>query len=151
MREILTILAIVLIVILTAALAVPYFIDWNAERSLVEAQLSNLTGAEVKIRGGIDLKILPTPYLQLADVELTAPGSGTDVKVAELHLEIALAALLRGEVDFVEAQFVAPNVQVTLDERRVTLMAAAAWLYGSDAFRAHLCQRRQPYASTIQT
>jgi hypothetical protein len=114
LREILTILAIVLIVILTAALAVPYFIDWNAERSLVEAQLSNLTGAEVKIRGGIDLKILPTPYLQLGDVELAAPGSGTDVKVSELHLEIALAALLRGEVDFVEARFVAPNVKLRL-------------------------------------
>ncbi len=114
MREILTVLAVVLIVILTAALTVPYFIDWNAERSLVEAQLSNLTGAEVKIRGGIDLKILPTPYLQLADVELIAPDSGTDVKVAELHLEIALAALLRGEVDFVEARFVAPKIQLRL-------------------------------------
>ena len=109
MREILTILAIVLIVILTAALAVPYFIDWDAERSLVEAQLSNLTGAAVKIRGGIDLKLLPTPYLQLADVELAAPASGTDVKVAELHLELAPTALLRGEVDFVEARFVAPQ------------------------------------------
>ncbi|WP_297295814.1 AsmA family protein [uncultured Methylovirgula sp.] len=114
MREILTILAIVLIVILTAALAVPYFIDWDAERSLVEAQLSNLTGAAVKIRGGIDLKLLPTPYLQLADVELAAPASGTDVKVAELHLELAPTALLRGEVDFVEARFVAPQIKLRL-------------------------------------
>ncbi|MDR3407453.1 MAG: AsmA family protein, partial [Methylovirgula sp.] len=115
MREILTILAIILIIFLTAALAVPYFIDWNAERHLVEAQLSNLTGAEVKIRGGIDLKILPTPYLQLADVELAVPARGTDVKAAELHLEIALTALMRGEVDFVEARFVDPHVRLRVE------------------------------------
>ncbi|MGP8232185.1 MAG: AsmA family protein [Methylovirgula sp.] len=121
MREILTILAIILIIILTAALAVPYFIDWNAERHFVEAQLSNLTGAEVKIRGGIDLKILPTPYLQLEEVELSVPARGTDVNVAELHLEIALMALTRGEVDFVEAQFVDPHVRLRLENEALPL------------------------------
>jgi hypothetical protein len=121
LREILTILAIILIIFLTAALAVPYFIDWSAERHLVEAQLSNLTGAEVKIRGGIDLKILPTPYLELEDVELAVPARGTDVKAAELHLEIALTSLMRGEVDFVEARFVDPRVRLRLESAALPL------------------------------
>jgi hypothetical protein len=121
LREILTILAIVLIVFLTAVLAVPYLINWNAQRHLVEAQLSNLTGASVKIRGGIDLKILPTPYLQLSDVELSAPSSGTDVKVAALRLEIALPSLMRGDVDFVEARFVEPQVRLRLQNGSLPL------------------------------
>jgi hypothetical protein len=134
LREILTLLAIILIIVLTAALAVPYFIDWNAERPVVEAQLSNLTGAEVKIRGGIDLKILPTPYLQLEHVELAAPAHGMDVKVAELHLEIALPALMRGEVDFVEARFVEPQMHLRLENAAVPLWRPTPGFIGQMRF-----------------
>ncbi len=128
MRDILTVLAILLVVILTAALAVPYFVDWNAERSLVEAQLSNLLGQTVKIRGGIDLKLLPTPYLQLADVEVADPAAGTDIRAAELHLEIALTALMRGEVDFVEARLVRPRLRLRIENGSLPLPAPARGL-----------------------
>jgi hypothetical protein len=125
LRDILTVLAILLVIVLTAALAVPYFVDWDAERGLVEAQLSNLLGQTVKIRGGIDLKLLPTPYLQLADVEVADPAAGTDVRAAELHLEIALTALMRGEVDFVEARLVRPQLRLRIENGSLPLPAPA--------------------------
>jgi hypothetical protein len=121
LRESLTVLAILVIIVLSAALAVPYFVDWNAERSLVEAQLSDLLGRQVVIRGGIDLKVLPTPYLQLADVEVSDPAAGIDVRAAELHLEIALTALMRGEVDFVEARLVRPQVHLRFQNESLPL------------------------------
>lgn len=129
-RDFLTILALILVVVLSAALAVPYLVDWNAERSLVEAQLSNLLGQQVKIRGGIDLKLLPTPYLQLADVEVADPAAGTDIRAAELHLEIALAALMRGEVDFVEARLVRPQLRLRIDNESLRLPVLAHDLSG---------------------
>jgi hypothetical protein len=122
-RDILTVLAVILVIILSAALAVPYFVDWDAERNLVETQLSNLLGQQVKIRGGIDLKLLPTPYLQLADVEVADPAAGTDIRAAELHLEIALTALMRGEVDFVEARLVRPQLRLRIENESVRLPA----------------------------
>ncbi len=125
LRESLTVLAILLIIVLSAALAVPYFVDWNAERSLVEAQLSDLIGQQVKIRGGIDLKLLPTPYLQLADVEVADPAAGADIRASELHLEIALTALMRGEVDFVEARLVRPQIKLRLEDDKVPLHLSA--------------------------
>jgi hypothetical protein len=129
-RDILTVLAVILVIILSAALAVPYFVDWNAERSLVETQLSNLLGQQVKIRGGIDLKLLPTPYLQLADVEVADPAAGTDIRAAELHLEIALTALMRGEVDFVQARLVRPQLRLRIENESVRLPAPPRALSG---------------------
>jgi AsmA family len=122
-RDILTVLAVILVIVLSAALAVPYFVDWDAERSLVETQLSNLLGQQVKIRGGIDLKLLPTPYLQLADVEVVDPAAGTDIRAAELHLEIALTALMRGDVDFVEARLVRPQLRLRIENESLRLPA----------------------------
>jgi hypothetical protein len=121
LRDILTILAILLVLILTAALAVPYLVDWTAERGLIEAQLSDLVGQQVKIRGDIDLKLLPTPYLQLADVEVADPAAGSDIRADELHLEIALPPLMRGEVDFVEALLVRPQLRLRIKDDAVPL------------------------------
>ncbi len=121
MRDILTIFAIILVIILSAALAVPYLVDWDAERSLVEAQLSPLLGQQVEIRGGIDLKLLPTPYLQLSDLEVKDPAAGSDIRADELHLEIALPPLLRGEVDFVEALLVRPRLRLRIEHEAMAL------------------------------
>jgi AsmA family len=121
LRDILTILATVLVVILTAALTVPYLVNWDAERSLVEAQLSKLLGQQVKIHGGIDLKLLPTPYLQLADLEVKDPATGSDIRADELHLEIALPPLMRGEVDFVEARLVRPRLRLRIEHDALPL------------------------------
>lgn len=116
MRESLTVLAGLLILILSAALVVPYFIDWNAERGLVEAQLSEVLGRPVKIRGGIDLKLLPTPYVRLANVQVGTPAAEPEIQIDEIQLEIALPALLHGEVDFVEAKLVRPQLALTIKD-----------------------------------
>ncbi len=121
MRESLTVLAILLILVLSAALAVPYFVDWNAERGLVEAQLSQLLGRPVKVRGAIDLKLLPTPYLMLADVQVGTSAAESEIKVDEIQLEIALTALLRGEVDFVEAKLERPRLTLALKDGALPL------------------------------
>ncbi|HEY1736424.1 MAG TPA: AsmA family protein, partial [Methylovirgula sp.] len=134
MRESLTVLAGVLVLILSAALIVPYFIDWNAQRGLVERQLSDVLARSVKIRGAIDLKLLPTPYLRLADVEVGNEAAKRDIKVDELQLEIALTALLRGEVDFVEAKFVRPRLALAIENGTLPLGAPIRHLSGPMRF-----------------
>ncbi len=111
LREILTIVACLLIALLTAALAGPYFIDWTAQRGLVEAQLGKVLGAPVKTSGGIDLKLLPTPRLELGGVE-TAQTGGFSLRSAGVRLELAVSPLLRGDLRFIEAAFDAPDIVV---------------------------------------
>lgn len=115
MRESLTIFAGLLILILTAALVGPYFIDWSAQRGFIEARLSEATGAKVEIAGAIDVKLLPTPTLQLEKVEIdgAAPGDAL-FRVDNLKLEMAVAPLLRGDVQFITADFDAPELDLTL-------------------------------------
>jgi hypothetical protein len=121
LRESLTVLTGVLILILSAALVVPYFIDWSAQRGLVETQLADVLGRPVKIRGGIDLKLLPTPYLRLANVEIGTQAARPDIKVAEVQLEIALPSLLHGEVDFTEAKLVRPQLALAIENGTLPL------------------------------
>jgi uncharacterized protein involved in outer membrane biogenesis len=73
LRTGLTVLAILLIWTLSAALVGPYFVDWNNQRGVVEEQLTRVLGERVTIHGAIDLKILPSPYITLHRVEVADP------------------------------------------------------------------------------
>lgn len=114
MRDSLTILAAILILILTAALVGPYCVDWTAQRDVIEARLSQALGEKVRVRGAIDLKLLPTPYLTLESIAVADETAPMRLSAAKLRLEIAVAPLLHGEVDFLEAALEAPRLDVTL-------------------------------------
>ena len=114
MRDSLTIFAIALIVVLTAALVGPYLVDWSAERGWIEARLTETLGARAKIRGPIDLKLLPSPYFVVDDIEIGDKTTPFALSAKKLRLELAPAALLRGEVDFVEARLEAPRLALDL-------------------------------------
>ena len=118
MRHLLTGLAILLIVVLTAALAGPYLIDWNGQRTLLEARLSQALGQKVTIGGSIDLKLLPTPYLILDQTVIGEDDGPIKTGIRHLDLELSVAPLLHGEFDIIEARLEEPTVRVTLQRDR---------------------------------
>jgi len=113
LRESLTVLAALLILCLSIALAAPYFVDWNAQRGLIEAHLSQALGEKVSIRGDLDLKLLPTPYLHLQNIEIADDSAAARFTADDILLEIAIPPLLRGEVDFIEARVHIPRLKLT--------------------------------------
>lgn len=117
MRESLTVLAILLIVVLTTALVGPYFVDWDSHRGRIEHRLSILLGADVRVTGPIDVKLLPRPIFRMEDVTMRAldPQAGT-ATASRLDMELSLTSLLRGEILFVEADVTAPVVTLPLAE-----------------------------------
>ena len=126
MREILTIIACLLVALLTAALAGPYFVDWTSQREAIDAQLSRALGTTVTTRGAIDLKLLPTPRLVLEGAQ--AGGSTGDplFRSGALRLELAVAPLLRGEFHFIEATVESPDLRLEDVGGRLQLPAGAA-------------------------
>ncbi len=115
MREILTILAGLLALVLTAAFVGPYVVDWTAHRAWVEAQLSEAVGADVSVEGAIDIKLLPTPRLSIERVRI---GSGTpgapSMTAAAMRLELSPSPLMRGELRVTDADVESPAIRATL-------------------------------------
>ena len=118
MRDLLTVLAIVLIVVLTAALAAPYFIDWNGQREFVEARLSRALGQKVTIGGAIDVKLLPTPYIVLDQTVIGSDDGPIRIGIHHLDLQLSVAPLLHGEFEVVDARLEEPTIRVRLEPDR---------------------------------
>ncbi|HEX4764794.1 MAG TPA: AsmA family protein [Lichenihabitans sp.] len=114
MRDSLTLLAILLVAVLTTALVAPYFIDWNSHRALIEARLSKAAGTRVSIAGPIDVKLLPQPVFRLGKVTIGGATAGAPSFTAdEVDVSIAMTALMRGDVQVADATLRRPRLDLT--------------------------------------
>lgn len=111
MREILTIVAACLVAVLTAALAIPPFVDWDAQRARIEAQISAQAGGVARIDGPVSLRLLPAPRMSFGALSLERPG--LSLQARSVRLELSPTALLRGRFDFTDASLEAPRIVVT--------------------------------------
>jgi hypothetical protein len=114
LRDILTGLAILVIVALSAALAVPWFVDWSARRAIFEEQIARLTGLPTTIGGDISLRLLPDPKISLSGVRMGREG-GPRLEVTRIDLVAAVAPLLRGQIRVTEAALEGPRAFLSLD------------------------------------
>ena len=114
MRTILTIVAVVLVAVMSVALVAPYLIDWSAQRGEIEARLSAITGANVSLSGPVELRVLPTPYLALGEGLVSAPGpDGAKLSFASARLELALVKLASGQIRFSDIRLEKPVLTLT--------------------------------------
>src|SRR6201996_4423417 len=90
-------LAIAFILALIAALVGPFFIDWNRFQPQFEAEASKIVGAPVRVGGGLDARLLPTPSLRLRSVVVGGPNDLGKVRADKLDVEFSLGDLMRGE------------------------------------------------------
>lgn len=104
-----------LVVLLVAAILIaPSFIDWNAQKGRITAEVRNLTGRELAIDGDVSLAVLPAPALSAAKVRLAnvEGGSAPDmVELESLKVRIAFLPLLRGEVQVESIVLVKPVIR----------------------------------------
>lgn len=90
-------LAIAFIIALIAALVGPYFIDWSQFRPQFEAEASRVIGAQVRVGGALDARLLPTPSLRLRSVVVGGANDLGKVRADRLDVEFNLGSLMRGE------------------------------------------------------
>lgn len=126
MRDILTAFAAAMIVLILAALVGPMMVDWNAQRALVERELSAVLGQRVRVSGAIDLRLLPTPVLDLKGVSFGELADRPVFSADGLTLEIAPASLLKGEVQIIDARLEAGRFDLRYDKQGgLSLMGGA--------------------------
>jgi uncharacterized protein involved in outer membrane biogenesis len=124
-------LGLAIILALVAALVAPLVVDWRHYRSAFEQEATRLVGLPVRVNGAIDARILPTPRIELRDVEVGQAGRPPQVRAATVELELGLGSLLRGEVRATELHLVAPQINLALDRS-----GAIDWPALSPSFRA---------------
>jgi uncharacterized protein involved in outer membrane biogenesis len=107
-------LSVAIILALVAALVGPHFIDWTRYRAHFESEASRLTGLPVRVNGPIEVRLLPTPTLTLANIE-AGDVAAPRLAARELHAELALGSLVRGEFRASEMRIVAPDIKLALN------------------------------------
>ena len=104
--------------LLVAVAIVAWRVDPNEYVAPIQARISQATGREVTIRGGIELKLSLTPRLVVHDLALAnAPWGRAPQMVAakELEIEVALLPLLRRRIEVVRVGLVEPTIALETD------------------------------------
>ncbi|HEY5598833.1 MAG TPA: AsmA family protein, partial [Kiloniellales bacterium] len=71
-------LLVVLVLLVAAVLIAPSFVDWNAYKDRIAAEVHAATGRELAIDGNISLALLPAPALSVEIVRLANAAGGSE-------------------------------------------------------------------------
>ena len=96
---------------LTVALVAPPFIDWTARRDMVARAIALRIGTPVRISGPVTLRLLPTPYLKLADVAI-GPRGAPWLQGPAMRFEFSLTSLLGARIRLDDVIFDRPRIRV---------------------------------------
>jgi uncharacterized protein involved in outer membrane biogenesis len=108
-RVFLTVLAVAIVALLTAALVAPLFVDWSAHRGEIEARLGEISGGRVALSGPVTLRLLPVPYLEVGEGSAAGQGPGEPrLSFRSARLELALVKLASGAIRFTEIRLEKP-------------------------------------------
>ncbi len=120
MKKVLVGFAVVIVLIVAAAIAIPFLIPLETYKEEIAGQVRNATGRELTIKGDIKFSLLPQIELEVDDVAFSnAPGASTKemVKLAKLQLRLKPMPLLSGEVVIDSFVLVDPVIQLEVDKQ----------------------------------
>lgn len=101
------------VLVLCAALVVPYFIDWTGYRGDFEREASAILGRKVTVKGDATARLLPFPSVTFSNVEVAGgPGGQPAMTVETFSMDAELAPFLRGEVLIFDMRLVHPKATI---------------------------------------
>lgn len=106
------------IAVLAALFAVPTFVDWNGYRGVFEEQASKVLGRDVRVGGTVNVRLLPSPYVNFEKIRISddAEGTGEPLFRAEsFKMWLAVPPLLRGVFEANEIELKRPVLRLAAD------------------------------------
>ncbi|RRI06933.1 cell envelope integrity protein TolA [Mesorhizobium tamadayense] len=101
------------VLVLCAALVVPYFIDWTGYRADFEREASTVLGRKVIVKGDATARLLPFPSVTFSNVEVAGgPGGQPAMTVETFSMDAELAPFLRGELLIFDMRLVHPEATI---------------------------------------
>lgn len=102
-----------LVVLVAAVFIAPGFIDWNAQKGRLSAEVRALTGRDLVVDGDVSLSLLPVPALSAAQVRFANIEGGSAPSMVELdalRVRVALLPLIQGDIQVESIDLVKPRI-----------------------------------------
>src|SRR5256884_2403967 len=101
---------------LIGLIATSWFINRDALRAAVEAQIRAVTGLDLVVKGNIDISVFPASYVSFHDVGLKGGGtSDPALHVDVLTANLRLVPLLLRRFEISDVMMLRPTIQVVRD------------------------------------
>src|SRR5216683_914866 len=109
-------IAALLGVALIGLISTSWFLDRDALRQAVEAQIRAVTGLDLVIKGNIDVSVFPGSYVSFHDVGLKGGGTGDPALAVDvLTANLRLLPLLLRRFEIADVMMLRPHIHVTRD------------------------------------
>ena len=119
MRKVLIGIAAVLVIIVVAIIAIPFFVPLDAIRDRIIAEVKTATGRDLAIGGPVGLSVFPSAAVELSEVSLSNAAGATRpsmLTLGELDVDVALLPLLSGEIVIQRLILREPSIALEVDE-----------------------------------
>lgn len=106
------------VLVLAVLFGGPALVDWNGYRGVFEEEATKVLGREVRVAGGVNLRLLPTPYVRFEKIRIADVAGHTGepfVRAESFTMRLAVAPLLRGALEANEIELNKPVLSVVLD------------------------------------
>ncbi len=106
---------VLLMLLVTAALAAPYVVNWNNYRDQLQTYGRKISGREVTIGGDIAVKLFPYPQLEAREVTIGNPGGFANVAFVQadvVRVRLSLGGLFNGSIDVESVETEKPIVNL---------------------------------------
>jgi AsmA protein len=113
-------LAAVIVLVIAAAIAVPFFIPLDTYKARIVALVKTETGRDLRIDGPVRFSLLPSVALEANDVALSnTPGAASPdmVQLKTLDVELKLLPLLHGGLEISRFKLVQPAIALEVDKQ----------------------------------
>jgi len=105
---------------LTLALVVPYFVDWTTYRADFEREASAVLGRKVTVRGDVNARLLPFPSVSFSDISVGGGPAGEPAMTVEsFSMDAELAPFMQGEFLIFDMRLVRPKATIGVDNNGV--------------------------------
>jgi AsmA protein len=118
MRKFLIGIAVAVVVLIGAAIAVPFLVPVEQYKGRIEAEVTTRTGRAFHIEGPVSLSLLPTLAVELNQVSFAGPPGARTAEMArlgKLELELKPWPLLSGKVEIDKLVLREPHIALEVD------------------------------------
>ena len=149
MKKFLLVLLGVIVLVIAAAIVVPFLLPTDTYKQQIEAQVERATGRKLAISGPLDISLLPTVAVTAEDVRFANVEGGTApdmMALKGLQAELKIWPLLRGAVEVDRFVLIEPEFHLEIDAE-----GRPNWAFGAPRDEAAVAAETPQDEATSET